>query len=247
MAERDKGKYKPCSFYVPEKDLELMRFMAAQSNMSLSMRLLMKAFLASNRHQTDIDVSMMDLADLIRSMRVDPELFEDVPKRHRQPRSISAIEGEEIRAREQAALAQREALGTGYDQAQRSVPGFSQAGADTNPGGYSPPPAPQPAPVQAYRSDPGQMTGQVSEPVLQPAGQTAGYVGTQPSSQPPAEQVVQSAPQPAPESVSKPPVQHSSEPAAQPPAQSAPATEPAPEPAAGGEEELDPMDMMGGM
>ena len=95
MAE---GKYKPCSFYVPERDTELMRFMQSQSNMSLSMRLLMKAFLASNRHQTDIDVGTMDLYDLIRSMRVDPELFEDVPRRTRPMRSISAIEAEELRA-----------------------------------------------------------------------------------------------------------------------------------------------------
>ena len=110
------GKYKPCSFYVPERDTELIRFMAAQSNMSLSMRLLMKAFLASNRHETDIDVSLMDLGDLIRSMRVDPDLFEDVPRRIRPVRSISAIEAEQARAAEQALLSKSSKPGSGISR-----------------------------------------------------------------------------------------------------------------------------------
>lgn len=122
------GKYKPCSFYVPERDTELIRFMAAQSNMSLSMRLLMKAFLASNRHETDIDVSLMDLGDLIRSMRVDPDLFEDVPRRIRPVRSISAIEAEQARAAEQVALDRQAAQSQSPapSRVERSVPGFDQ-------------------------------------------------------------------------------------------------------------------------
>mgnify|MGYP001065855805 CR=1 FL=1 len=120
------GKYKPCSFYVPERDTELIRFMAAQSNMSLSMRLLMKAFLASNRHETDIDVSLMDLGDLIRSMRVDPDLFEDVPRRIRPVRSISAIEAEQARAAEQAALDRQAVQPPAPSRVERSVPGFDQ-------------------------------------------------------------------------------------------------------------------------
>lgn len=119
------GKCKACSFYVPERDTELLRFMAAQSNMSLSMRLLMKAFLASNRHATDIDVSLMDLADLIRSMRVDPELFDDVPRNRRPARSISAIEAEEARAAEEAAAAAYAGQIPAPGRVERSEPGFS--------------------------------------------------------------------------------------------------------------------------
>ena len=244
MAERDKGKYKPCSFYVPEKDLELMRFMAAQSNMSLSMRLLMKAFIASNRHETDIDVSMMDLGDLIRSMRVDPELFDDVPKRRRAPRSISAIEAEEIRAQEQAAL-ERSGQGVQYDQSQRSVPGFSQAGTSMDPGTYSSPPAP--APVQVHQPEMGQPSGLSDipeQPVVQPAEQPA-VVSAPPVQEPvPQQAPVQAVQEPAPQQA---PVQAAEEPAPQQPSSQGPAAQPEQKQDAGvGEEELDPMAMMGG-
>lgn len=69
-------KCKPFSFYVPEHDTDLMRFMAFQSNMSLSMRLLMKAFLAANRNNPEIDVSTMDLGDLIRSVKIDLSILD---------------------------------------------------------------------------------------------------------------------------------------------------------------------------
>lgn len=140
------GKCKACSFYVPERDVELMRFMASQSNMSLSMRLLMKAFLASNRHATDIDVSLMDLADLIRSMRVDPELFDDVPRNRRPARSISAIEAEEARAAEQAALERQAGQAPAPGRIERSEPGFARTGSGEA-SGY-------PGPVPGIRQEP---------------------------------------------------------------------------------------------
>lgn len=120
------GKYKPYSFYVPAQDAELMSFIASQSNMSLSMRLLMKAFIASNRHETDIDVSTMDLGDLIRSMRVDPALFDDVPRRTRPYRTISAIEAEDAAAAESAARERAAMMGQAPPRDIRSQAGFGQ-------------------------------------------------------------------------------------------------------------------------
>lgn len=175
------GKCKACSFYVPERDVELMRFMASQSNMSLSMRLLMKAFLASNRHATDIDVSLMDLADLIRSMRVDPELFDDVPRNRRPARSISAIEAEEARAAEQAALERQAGQAPAPGRIERSEPGFARTGSGEA-SGY-------PGPVPGIRQEPDGYG---------PDGQ-GGSAGTRPeqapASPPPAQD---QAPEPAP-------------------------------------------------
>lgn len=187
MAE---GKYKPCSFYVPERDTELMRFMASQSNMSLSMRLLMKAFLASNRHATDIDVSLMDLADLIRSMRVDPDLFEDVPRRVRPIRSISAVEAEEARAaaREEF-LAEQQALQAQPRAADRSEPGFGQRSRIPQPAaGYADPPAanpPQPAPEPVRRADEPPAGAWPPEPPVQPGAAAK----PAPQAQPPAQEI----------------------------------------------------------
>lgn len=118
-------KYKPCSFYIPVKDTDLVKFVSSQSNISLSMRLLMKAFIASNRGATDIDVSYMDLSDLIRSMRADPELFNDVPRKIRPMRSISAIEADE--ARKQALLQSQAQL---PPQPDRGASGFVQAASE---------------------------------------------------------------------------------------------------------------------
>ena len=118
-------KYKPCSFYIPVKDTDLVKFVSSQSNISLSMRLLMKAFIASNRGATDIDVSYMDLSDLIRSMRADPELFNDVPRKIRPMRSISAIEADE--ARQQALLQAQAQLPPQPDQ---GASGFVQAASE---------------------------------------------------------------------------------------------------------------------
>lgn len=143
-------KYKPCSFYIPVKDTDLVKFVSSQSNISLSMRLLMKAFIASNRGATDIDVSYMDLSDLIRSMRADPELFNDVPRKIRPMRSISAIEADE--ARQQVLLQAQAQLPPQPDQ---GASGFVQAASELAEPAYpaaggmsghaAPPPAAPPA------------------------------------------------------------------------------------------------------
>lgn len=60
----------PYSFYVPENDAQLMRFVKAQSNLSLSVRLLMKAFLSAYKGEIQ-DVAAADLSDLINGVRLE--------------------------------------------------------------------------------------------------------------------------------------------------------------------------------
>lgn len=62
----------PYSFYVPAKDQALCDFLEAQSNLSMTIRLLLKAFLAN--YDTEYpDVTTMDLRELLNNMIVDPE------------------------------------------------------------------------------------------------------------------------------------------------------------------------------
>lgn len=84
------GKFICYSFYVHENDTQLQRFMDSQANLSLTVRLLMKAFLAGNGglDPETIDVGIMDLNALIQSMQVRPELAE--PMRRRGSRRESA-------------------------------------------------------------------------------------------------------------------------------------------------------------
>lgn len=62
----------PYSFYVPAKDKQLCDFLESQSNLSMSIRLLLKAFIA-NYDQEYPDVTVMDLRELMESMVVNPE------------------------------------------------------------------------------------------------------------------------------------------------------------------------------
>ena len=64
------SKHCPYSFYVPENDAQLMRFVKSQSNLSLSVRLLMKAFLSAYKGEIQ-DVAAADLSDLIRGVRLE--------------------------------------------------------------------------------------------------------------------------------------------------------------------------------
>ncbi len=64
------SKHCPYSFYVPENDAQLMRFVKSQSNLSLSVRLLMKAFLSAYKGEMQ-DVAAADLSDLIRGVRLE--------------------------------------------------------------------------------------------------------------------------------------------------------------------------------
>lgn len=57
----------PYSFYVPQDDRQCMRFIESQANLSLSVRLLIKAFMANNENVPQ-DVASMDLDRLLASM-----------------------------------------------------------------------------------------------------------------------------------------------------------------------------------
>lgn len=160
---------KPFSFYVPEHDTELMRFMAYQSNMSLSMRLLMKAFLAANRHVTDIDISTVDLADLIKSVKVDPASLPGGTYKGRGNAAIQdAREAGFIARHEQLAL-QEAGIPAAHAAARtadattsiQEVDGTAAAQEDTAPAGHGAArddtrePAAQEQPVSAYGAHPG--------------------------------------------------------------------------------------------
>lgn len=60
----------PYSFYVPVKDKALNDFIEAQSNLSMSIRLLLKAFLG-NYEKEYPDITTMDLRELIDNMNID--------------------------------------------------------------------------------------------------------------------------------------------------------------------------------
>lgn len=62
----------PYSFYVPAKDKALCQFIEAQSNLSMSIRLLLKAFIANYDGEYP-DVTVMDLRELMENMTVEPE------------------------------------------------------------------------------------------------------------------------------------------------------------------------------
>jgi len=68
----------PYSFYVPAKDQALCDFLEAQSNLSMSIRLLIKAFMANYDIGGDDtteypDITTMDLRKLLDNTIVDPE------------------------------------------------------------------------------------------------------------------------------------------------------------------------------
>lgn len=94
------GKFICYSFYVHENDTQLQRFMDSQANLSLTVRLLMKAFLAGNGglDPESIDVGIMDLNALIQSMQARPELAE--PMRRRGSRRDSARTEPAVQKRE---------------------------------------------------------------------------------------------------------------------------------------------------
>ena len=60
------------SIYVPEKDAQLNGFLAAQSNVSMSVRLLLKCFLANCGSEYP-DLSIMDLRELMNLAAISPE------------------------------------------------------------------------------------------------------------------------------------------------------------------------------
>lgn len=78
----------PYSFYVPENDAQLMRFVKAQSNLSLSVRLLMKAFLSAYKGEIQ-DVAAADLSDLINGVRL-----ENLPDMQGKPQPAAATKAQ---------------------------------------------------------------------------------------------------------------------------------------------------------
>ena len=81
----------PYSFYVPVKDKALCDFLESQSNLSMSIRLLLKAFIA-NYNQDYPDITMMDLRELMESMSVSPD--EVLQNAVAEKRSASVIKSE---------------------------------------------------------------------------------------------------------------------------------------------------------
>ena len=81
----------PYSFYVPVKDKALCDFLESQSNLSMSIRLLLKAFIA-NYNQDYPDITMMDLRELMESMSVFPD--EVLQNAVAEKRSASVIKSE---------------------------------------------------------------------------------------------------------------------------------------------------------
>lgn len=64
-------KYYPYSFYVPIKDEALCKFIESQSNLSMSIRLLIKAFIANYGDNDEYpDITVMDLRELINAVGI---------------------------------------------------------------------------------------------------------------------------------------------------------------------------------
>lgn len=63
----------PYSFYVPVKDKDLCSFIESQSNLSMSIRLLLKAFIANYKDDYP-DITTMDLKELINATNIETGL-----------------------------------------------------------------------------------------------------------------------------------------------------------------------------
>lgn len=141
------GKFICYSFYVHENDMQLQRFMDSQANLSLTVRLLMKAFLAGNGglDPETIDVGIMDLNALIQSMQVKPELAE--PMRRRGSRRESARTEPAVQKQDPAPAADVRSDAVPAAPAVPSAPERASAPAK------APVPAPAPAPAPEVRQD----------------------------------------------------------------------------------------------
>lgn len=150
------SKFFPYSFYVPERDDALLRFVEAQSNLSMSVRLLIKAFIAGNG-TPETDVTMMDLNQLIRSMRLDAGIFDPEPSRRGRPRKNAALPVQEAPAAPRAAGPE---------------PGAEPEGppAPTPEAAYEPPEETRPAPEPVH-GQPAPEAPREPEPSAEPAGE----------------------------------------------------------------------------
>lgn len=153
------SKFFPYSFYVPERDDALLRFVEAQSNLSMSIRLLIKAFIAGNG-TPETDVTMMDLNQLIRSMRLDAGIFDPEPSRRGRPRKNAALPVQEAPAAPQAFGPE-----PGAEPEEQPAPAPEAA--------YEPPEETRPVPASApepVHEQPAPEAPQEPEPPAEPAG-----------------------------------------------------------------------------
>lgn len=84
----------PYSFYVPVKDKALNDFIEAQSNLSMTIRLLLKAFIG-NYDKEYPDVTMMDLRELMNSMKIDPEVITEMMMENKKVKTIKKPEAKQ--------------------------------------------------------------------------------------------------------------------------------------------------------
>ena len=95
------NKFKSYSFYIPAGDKALESFVEAQSNLSMSIRLLLKGFMA-NCNGKHPDVPNMDLKELLEGMDISAEDLQEIrsgenirERRSRKAASAPASKGDE--------------------------------------------------------------------------------------------------------------------------------------------------------
>lgn len=88
----------PYSFYVPTNDQALCDFLEAQSNLSMSIRLLIKAFIANYGNEYP-DITIMDLKELLANMQVKPEVMaeKEAVKRNNTVKKTNLVENMELK------------------------------------------------------------------------------------------------------------------------------------------------------
>lgn len=143
------AKHRPFSFYVPEDDAQLMRFVKSQSNLSLSVRLLMKAFLSAYKDDLQ-DVAAADLSDLISGVCLE---------------NIQGMQAAKPAERQAPAPAMDAGTGRAEETAAQEGPAPSAGG--TAPGTGAPA-APAPEPRQETPAQPAEHTQDHQEPAGEP-------------------------------------------------------------------------------
>lgn len=101
---------KAYSFYIPAGDESLNKFIEAQSNLSSTIRLVLKAF-AENYSDRYPDVSTMDLKELVRNTDIDADKLAETAaaeKKERQAREYRKESESEIKAENEAGQEQDE-------------------------------------------------------------------------------------------------------------------------------------------
>jgi len=85
------------SFYVPANDQKLCEFLEAQSNLSMSIRFVLKAFMANYGEDGIPDITTMDLKTLLNNMAITPETIEKMSVKKVEVKSVkSEVKKEKI-------------------------------------------------------------------------------------------------------------------------------------------------------